>query len=257
MMNSDKVIDEGEHSPELGSDEASVASVSSTQSAVLHEIASLLLMLHDHYLQSFSPSYPPTSNMILLSLVQLIVDTGLYDTVCILDVDRLRRHVTKHLNPDGSFSKNNVGMGYELFYDWLKQLSIFVFDRSYTSTTKATSKSHGKRELHLLLTQHIIPYTSRMEEMKNSKKESPYKSSHNHKEVLHVLGMLTEKSLAVMSEYSEFIQLLFLDIMQHVSNIGFWCNWIVIVVIFMHRICYKRCNTEIISIRTIALSGKE
>lgn len=203
-------------------DNASVASVSSTQSAVLHEIASLLLMLHDHYLQSFSPAYPQTSNMILLSLVQLVIDTGLYDTICILDVERLRRHVTKHVNPDGSVSKNNHSMGYEIFYDWLKQLSIFVFDRSYEKASpkaQSYSKNRGKRELHHLLTQHIIPYTSKIEQMKTSTKEAPYKSNHNHKEVLRVIGMLTDKALSVMSEYSEFLQLLFLDIIQHVSYV--------------------------------------
>lgn len=70
----------------------------------LHEIASLLLMVHDFYLSQV------TGSDIILALTTFIHDINLHQKVSILDVERCRRKVMGRAL--------SYIMGYELFYDW-------------------------------------------------------------------------------------------------------------------------------------------
>ncbi len=80
--------------------------------------------------------------------------------------------VVKHKG-GGGFS-SDLQMGYELFYDWLRLLAQLVFKEQGSQGAEAgqgaltpgdrdREKGHsGRRALHRLLTQYIIPFASKI-----------------------------------------------------------------------------------------------
>lgn len=104
----------------------------------LQEIASLLLIVHDDYLKG------ATGHEVVSALYALIRDVGLTSKVSVLDIERLRREV---------MGDGDNEMGYELFYDWLRGVGLLV---------APDKEAAGKKALHHLLTQHIIPFASSM-----------------------------------------------------------------------------------------------
>jgi len=73
----------------------------------------------------------------------LLHDLTLSAAVSILDAERLRLRVMK-----GAMGSRHVAMTYEQFYEWLREVAGFVFDKFGES---------GPRALNLLLTKHLIP----------------------------------------------------------------------------------------------------
>ena len=100
--------------------------------------------------------------------------------VSIIDCERLRRLVIKQ-------KSGEAHMGYELFYDWLRLLAQFVFHEEGAG---------GRRALHQLLTQYIIPFASKMgdSEQTNRSKEREKKP----------LPLFSSGFLNVLMEYSHF-----------------------------------------------------
>ena len=191
----------------------------SSQTA-LQEIASLLLVLHDQYLTSEYPLASTPRNMVLRSLIQFVIDIGLKDVVCVLDIERLRRHVMQAAlvaangNIASSASTANNSMGYESFYDWLRKLSSFIFTRALIEK-KPTSA--GKRELHHLLTSYIIPFSTQLDQVDQAVQSSIFqKNVELGEDMFKRVNVLTDHALLVVSEYSEFLQLLYLDILKKV-----------------------------------------
>lgn len=147
----------------------------------LQEIASLLLIVHDDYLKGVSGSD------VLLALVELIDDVGLAGQVSLLDAERLRRMVMQEHESD---------MGYELFYDWLRGVGQLVsVDRD----------AGGKKALHYLLTQYIIPFASTLG-TRSSGSDS----------VVHSLPYYDRSALRTMSDHDTFILLWFHDLVHQV-----------------------------------------
>lgn len=103
-----------------------------------------------------------------------VCDKGLDSIVSIIDCERLRRVVVKHKGGGGGGSSSELQMGYELFYDWLRLLAQLVFKEQGSQGAEASQgaltpgdrdKGHsGRRALHRLLTQYIIPYASKIGE---------------------------------------------------------------------------------------------
>ena len=92
---------------------------------------------------------------------------GLDFIVSIIDCERLRRAVVKHKGGGSS----DLQMGYEIFYDWLRLLAQLVFkeqgshgaETGQGSTVADREKGQsGRRALHRLLTQYIIPFASKI-----------------------------------------------------------------------------------------------
>ena len=100
----------------------------------LREIATLLLLLHEHYVLD-----PDDSYKVFNSLRKFIYDIGLKDVISSIDIENYRRKVMG----------NDNTMNYEKFYDWLRGIASLAFEGG------------GKRALHSLLTTHIIPLASK------------------------------------------------------------------------------------------------
>lgn len=191
----------------------------SSQTA-LQEIASLLLVLHDQYLTSEYPLAATPRNMVLRSLIQFVIDIGLTDIICVVDIERLRRHVMQGAlvavngNIASSASTANNSMGYESFYDWLRKLSSFIFTRALIEK-KVTSA--GKRELHHLLTDYIIPFSSQLDQVEQGVQSAIFqKNVQLGEDMFRRVNVLTDQALLVITEYSEFLQLLYLDVLKKV-----------------------------------------
>lgn len=104
----------------------------------LQEIANLLLLIHESYLQRTS------SNEILMKLLDLVEDVGLGNFVTILDVETFRRN---YMNASDEF------MDYEMFYCWLRDVSVFALKFNFIEG--------GKRSFHTMLTKYIIPFATK------------------------------------------------------------------------------------------------
>ena len=102
----------------------------------LREIATLLLLLHEHYFHDHDDSYN-----VFNALRRFVYDIGLKDVISSIDIEKYRRYV---------MNNNDTSMNYEKFYDWLRGIASLVFDGG-----------GGKRALHSLLTIHIIPLASK------------------------------------------------------------------------------------------------
>ncbi len=146
----------------------------------LQEIASLLLLIHDFYLKETFGSD------ILVSLMTLIVDVNLQDLVSVIDAERLRGCVMKF---------GETQMDYELFYEWLRGIGQLVYPADDVG---------GKKALHFLLTQHIMPFAVNIQNDFET-----YGQVHTK-----YLPFYTEAALKTMIHNSEFLYLWFLHILQ-------------------------------------------
>lgn len=150
----------------------------------LQEIASLLLLVHDYYLQGCHGSE------VLVPLTVLIKDVGLSDAVSFLDIERLRRTV---------MGTSEGGMGYERFYDWLRGIAQLVYRGDDGS---------GRRELHLLITKHILPFASALHKsaaeqgdaVGNQARPSPARESYSFS-----MPFFTEAEMAFIVKYTDFL----------------------------------------------------
>jgi hypothetical protein len=122
-----------------GVDERS-GTIGPAKSSLLEEIASLLVLLHETYL---ADAIGPQDT--LVKLLELIEDIGLDDKITVLEVEMFRRRC----QAEGSGALGQ-GMGYETFYCCLRDIAGFVF--------QLNTQQGGKRSLHCLLTQYIIPF---------------------------------------------------------------------------------------------------
>jgi hypothetical protein len=149
----------------------------------LQEIASLLLIVHDDYLKGVFGAD------VLLALWELLEDVGLSSLVSLLDAERLRRSVMQDSDAD---------MGYELFYDWLRGVGQLVSkDRDVG----------GKRALHYLLTQFIIPFASTLGTRASSGAPVDYS-----------LPYYSRAALSAMSDCDSFLLLWFHSLVAKVSS---------------------------------------
>lgn len=146
----------------------------------LQEIASLLLIVHDDYLKGVSGAD------VLSALAELIDDVGLTQQVSILDAERLRRTVMQD---------NESDMGYELFYDWLRGVGQLV---------SSDRDVGGKKALHYLLTQYIIPFASTLGTRSGSDG------------IVHSLPYYDGSALRIMSDFDSFFFLWFHDLVHQV-----------------------------------------
>lgn len=127
-------------------------------SAVLEEIASLLLMLHESYFAKDVTGWRAT----LEAMVRFAHDASLSVHLSVLDLERLRRRVMKNSDDDpplgaapaspSARSQSQPSMGYGLFYEWLRDVATIIFPYP--------GDSGRKRSLHALLTQFILPLAS-------------------------------------------------------------------------------------------------
>jgi hypothetical protein len=144
----------------------------------VQDIASLLLMIHDHYLSH------ATGNEITLELSSLISSTGLKAIVSILDIERCRRLVM-------GFPSHP--MDYSTFFSWLKETGNIVYP-SYRDSNQSLS-------FHKLLVNHLIPSVSKWEESLRIANESiKFDDS---------LRFLTDHAWKTFSEYDEYLFLSF------------------------------------------------
>jgi hypothetical protein len=151
----------------------------------LHEIASLLLMIHDFYL---SEAVGP---QIIISLAAFIHDVGLDVKVSVLDIERCRRQI---------MGKNLASMGYEVFYDWLRIIASLIYPKR---------DKNGRKALHQILTEYIIPATADWENMTADTVEK--------REKYASLSNITERTLRVYVDYSEFFLFWYHEIIAEVS----------------------------------------
>jgi len=114
------------------------AMATTTATTAMDEVAQLLVSVYDDYV-----SWADSGSTILQGLLRLLHDLTLSAAVSILDAERLRLRVMK-----GAMGSRHVAMTYEQFYEWLREVAGFVFDKFGES---------GPRALNLLLTKHLIP----------------------------------------------------------------------------------------------------
>ena len=144
----------------------------------LHEIASFLLVVHDSYLKD------AVGQDILTALMTLVHDMGLNDYVSILDAEYLRLKV---------MNLGEIHLGYDLFYDWLRGIGNIVYRGEYDAS--------GRRALHYLLMQYVIPFASKLGTNKAEKSVKLIK-----------LPYFTKAALKVMVDFSELLLLWYLEI---------------------------------------------
>lgn len=149
----------------------------------LREIATLLLLLHEHYVQD-----PDDSYKVFNSLRKFIYDIGLKDVISSLDIENYRRKVMG----------NDITMNYEKFYDWLRGIASLAFEGG------------GKRALHSLLTTHIIPLASKGEVGTNDNTLSNLLQRISLKYVSNIFD--------IMLRYSDFLHLWFIMIISEESK---------------------------------------
>ncbi len=143
----------------------------------LQEIASLLLTIHDIYLKDV------VGSDILVALITLLRDTKLNTFVSILDAEKLRRAVMRN---------GESHLGYELFYEWLRDVGKLVFK---------DNEIGGKKALQQLLTHDILPFAASMD---------------NYRHPSHSVSLpyYTESALEVMIHNADFLYLWF----EHIAN---------------------------------------
>jgi len=149
----------------------------------LREIATLLLLLHEHYVQD-----PDDSYKVFNSLRKFIYDIGLKDVISSIDIENYRRKVMG----------NDNTMNYENFYDWLRGIASLAFEGG------------GKRALHSLLTTHIIPLASKGVVSTNDKTLSNISQRISLKYVSNIFD--------IMLKYSDFLHLWFILIISDDSK---------------------------------------
>lgn len=166
--------------------------MSASQTAtVLSEIASLLLLLHETYLRDASEW-----REILSALMTFLHDAKLSDLVSVLQVERLRRKVMP-TQPASSSKSPKIVMGYEMFYEWLREVSALVYPYS--------GENGRRRSLHSLLTQYIIPLATGPEtSINNASGENTLDGKNDG-----ALFPIHAATLDAMIEYSDFMHLLY------------------------------------------------
>lgn len=101
-----------------------------------NEIASLLLMVHDHYLRHL------VGYDITLSLSRFVHSMRLQEEVSVLDVERLRFQV---------MGLSSYPMEFDAFFSWLRALSIFLYKGRDIG---------GKMAFHTFLVENLVPSVS-------------------------------------------------------------------------------------------------
>ena len=99
------------------------------------------------------------------SMYVCVIVIGLDSIVSIIDCERLRRAVVKQRGGGST----DLQMGYELFYDWLRLLAQLIFKEQGSQGAETVQGDRekgqsGRRALHRLLTQYIIPFASKIGE---------------------------------------------------------------------------------------------
>lgn len=149
----------------------------------LNEIASLLLMIHEHYLKNL------VGVDITVALVSLIENIGLSRDVSVLDIERLRRD-----RPEFSVV---YPMEFDTFFTWLRSVAKFIYNEN---------DSDGRVAFHHLLVNYLVPAVSSLEQGGNN--SSPSSSP---------LVYITESAWKVYSVFEEFLTLLFLSLCDEVN----------------------------------------
>lgn len=175
-------------------DNAASSSNSPSIHQSLHEIASLLVLVHDVYLKE------ARGREVSLALLRLVYDVGLQSSVSILDIERIKRHVMAKSTSDM--------MGYEIFYDWLRHISRYLF---------ANTERDPRKSLHLLLTQYIIPCAA-------SKFDNTLVVPAGYVLVSEYFRKITDKAWKVLAEYADFIQYWYLHILNSPPQVCHYCH---------------------------------
>jgi hypothetical protein len=215
----------------------------------LQEIASLLLVLHDQYLTFDDDAQANGSqrHQVFRALIQFVIDIELSDAICLLDIERLRIYSMQ--------ISTTEEMGYETFYDWLRQISLHTFSKRIVEKQPTNP---GKQELHHLLTEYIIPFSKRLEDLDNEEQSKSFSSKVKIGNIAYRrLNLLTDNALLVMSHYSEFIQWLYLDILINVSQgVGKREN---ISFLFTNNLRYLLVNRSLVlaNVKQIRAAGLE
>lgn len=148
------------------------------------EIASLLSMIHDHYLRH-CVGYDVT-----LALSKFVRSMGLHRDVSILNIEKLRVEV---------MGQSLYPMEFDKFFAWLKRLAIFLYkDRDIG----------GRMAFHVFLMNHLVPSVS----------EAIYAESDPRSIVEEdaPLRLLTGTAWLLFSSMEEFLVLHFLSLADQV-----------------------------------------
>lgn len=100
------------------------------------EIASLLLMVHDHYLRHL------VGSDITLALSKFVSGMNLQDDVSVLDIERMRFQV---------MGQSSHPMEFDAFFAWLRTLAMFLYKRR---------DINGRMAFHVFLVEHLVPSVS-------------------------------------------------------------------------------------------------
>lgn len=149
----------------------------------LNEIASLLLMIHEHYLKNL------VGVDITVALVSLVENIGLSCDVSVLDIERLRRN-----RPEFSVL---YPMEFDTFFTWLRSLAKFIYSEN---------EGDGRVAFHHLLVNYLVPAVSSLEQ-----------GGHNSSPASTPLVYITESAWKIYSVYEEFVTLTFLSLCDEVN----------------------------------------
>lgn len=189
----------------------------------LQEIASLLFLLHDFYLNNVD-----SSDNILMSLWRFIQDIKLDHKISILDVEYLRQ---KAIN-NSQQGNDHMYMGYEEFYHWLSGVGQYLL--TPFQGNEANSERARKQSLHHILTVYVIPCMSQWEKLTNSSSSglpsvlgSPSEKTalllERRKSIINQSERLlvTKVALEIMTSFREFLLLWFKNLVHQVLFLFF------------------------------------
>lgn len=148
----------------------------------LKEIASLLLLVQEHYVSS------KVGPDVTLALAKLINEVGIIKSISVLDSERLRRQVMRWVSSP---------MDAQPFYFWLRDVAALSYEER---------DLNGRKALHQMLTQCLVPAMSEWEGTITS-------SAIFHSAYYEPLRYLTESAWKVLVTYSEFFHHLFMHLL--------------------------------------------
>lgn len=165
----------------------------------LKEIASLLLLVQEHYVSS------KVGPEVTLALAKLINEVGIVRSISVLDSERLRRQVMGWVSSP---------MDAQPFYFWLRCVAALSYEER---------DLNGRKALHQMLTERLVPAMSEWEGTINS-------SAVFHFAYDEPLRYITESAWKVLVTYSEFFHQVFVQLL--ISNVSYLLAKLLIFALF-------------------------
>ena len=151
----------------------------------LREIASLLMMIHDHYFKTVIGIQDTLS-----SLIRFVDDVGMSTSVSIIDIEVARNKCTLPSSP--VFDSN-------CFYEWLKTIANTVFYNAFKDE---------KKNLYFVLVTYLLPFASNSENIFNKSQQLRQKNQ-------MYAELVISANLNTIMSYSAFLKTVFASIVSN------------------------------------------